>query len=82
MGLVDNNTATSGAIGSTDAVGIMNGTYANWYISNYPLAAMIEGDGKAQQVGRKIRLKYIDFCFFSRQQTNTHQAITLSFVLV
>ena len=63
MGLVYNNASASGSIGSTGVVGIMNGTCANWYISNYPLGAMIEGDDETQQVGRKIRVKYINFGF-------------------
>ena len=82
MGLICNNTATRGSIGSTDAVAIMNGTYANWCSSNYPLGTMIEGDNETERVGRKIRLKHIDFCFFSRQQTTTYQAIMLCFELV
>ena len=82
MGLVYNNAATSGTIGTTDAAGIMNGTYANGYISNYSIGAMIEGEDEAQLVGHKIRLKHMDFCFVGRQQPNTHQAITLHFELV
>ena len=82
MGLVYNNAAQSGTIGTTDAVGVWNGVYNNWYISNWPLAAMVEGDDEANRVGRKIRLKYVDFNLFVQQQVNTHQAITLSFELV
>ena len=64
MGLVYNNAAQAGTIGTQDSVGVWNGGYNNWYISNWPLAAMVEGDDKAQRVGRKIRLKNIDFNFF------------------
>ena len=77
-----NNAAQVGAIGSTDSLGIMNGTNQSYYISNWPICAMIEGDDEANRVGRKIRLKHIDFAFFARQQTNTHQSITIHFELV
>jgi len=81
-GLVYNNAAQAGSIGTYDAVGTWNAAYNNWYISNWPLAAMVEGDDEAQRVGRKIRLKYVDFSFYASQQVNSHNAITLSFELV
>jgi hypothetical protein len=82
LGLVYNNAAQAGTVGTYDAVGIWNAAYNNWYISNWPLAAMVEGDDEAQRVGRKIRLKYVDFSFYASQQANSHNAITLSFELV
>ena len=48
-----NNTAAVGAIRTTGSVGVQNGT-SNFYISNWPIGAMIEGDVKANQVGQKI----------------------------
>ena len=68
-----NNVAQVGAIGSTNSLGIMNGTNQSYYISNWPICAMIERDDEANLVGRKIRLNHIDFAFFARQMTNTNQ---------
>ena len=82
MGLVYNNAAQTGTIGTQDSVGTMNGPYNNWYISNWPLGAMVEGDDESQRVGRKIRLKYVDINLYAQQQVNTHQAITLTIALV
>ena len=68
-----NNVAQVGAIGLNDSLGIINGTNQSYYISSWPICAMIVGDNKANRVGRKIRLNHIDFALFARQMTNTNQ---------
>ena len=67
-----NNAAQVGTVGSNDSIGISNSASQNYYISNWPIGAMIEGNNEAQRVGRKIRLKHVDFAFFC--QANNQQA--------